>query len=320
METDIAVRDVASREFASREFADVTVIIPAYRAATTIGRALASVAAQTILPRTAIIVDDGSPDGTQAIAAAHRPHMNGVELIVIHQERAGAGAARNRAIQHARTRYIAFLDADDEWLAPKIERSMAVIEATDAVLVAHDSFEIREGRETRLNCAQKFETAKEAPYAELYRRGYIDTSTVVVRRDAVEAVGGFDTTLPNAQDLELWLAVLQKPGTPFVVFDEALSRYHITAGSIMSHIERRRRCCMTIARSYATALRAHPGSALASLWFRTLAVHYEVAMAHRAKADRTAACITLLRVPGSLVWATAGYLCGRPLVRHRELA
>jgi glycosyltransferase involved in cell wall biosynthesis len=291
--------------------ADVTVIVPAYRAAATIGRALASVAAQTLPPRAAVVVDDGSPDDTFGKAEAMRPRMAAVDLKVIRQVNEGPGAARNRALAEATTEYVAFLDADDEWLPEKIERSMAKIESGGYVLVAHDSLEVRDGRETRLDCAARFRAHADAPFVGLYRRGFIDTSTVVARRNAVMAAGGFDTTLANGQDFALWLAMLARPDARFLVFDEVLSRYHITSGSIMSHVERRRRCCMTIARRYVPALRDHPGSPLASLWFRTLAVHREAAAAHARRGAWLHALRTVALGPFNLVAASVAYLQGR---------
>ncbi len=297
------------------EFADVTVVMSAYCAEQTIARALSSVAAQTLRPRAAIVVDDGSPDHTGDAALACRGRMNGVELKIIRQDNAGAGAARNRALAEAETEYVAFLDADDEWLPQKMMRSMAHLVGSENLFVAHDCWQVRDGAETPIDCAIRFRAGRASPFAALYRRGFIVTATVVARRDAVLAAGGFDPSLPNAQDFELWLAMLKKPGARFEVFGDRLSRYHITSGSIMSHIDRRRRCCMEIARRYAPELKRHPGSALASLWFRTAAVHYEAFTAHRAKGDRIAALGTVLLFPASLLTATLSCLAGRKPVR-----
>jgi hypothetical protein len=123
--------------------------------------------------------------------------------------------------------------------------------------------------------------------------------------------GGFDVALANGQDFELWLAILQRPGTPFQVFDAPLAKYHRMPGSIMTHIERRRVCCIAIARRYAPALKAHPGSALASLWFRILAVHLEAASAHRTIGNTLAACLAIAKMPLVLISTTIGYIGNR---------
>jgi glycosyltransferase involved in cell wall biosynthesis len=294
------------------DFADVTVIVPAWRAAKTIDRALDSIAAQTLKPRAVVVVDDGSPDDTFSKARAWRDRFNGIRLVVLRQDNAGPGAARNRALAEARTEFVAFLDADDEWLPEKLARSMACMKSGDYVLVAHDSVEVDGDRVMPIDCARRFRAAGATPYVGLYRRGFIDTATVLARTDVVRAAGGFDATLPNGQDFALWLAMLADPGARFLVFDEALSRYHRTPGSVMSHIDRRRRCCMAIARRHVFDLRRHPGLPLASLWFRTVAVHKEAFDAHRARNDMIAAMRTLLALPANLIAASAAYLFGRP--------
>lgn len=290
--------------------ADITVIIPAYRAEKTIDRALRSVVAQTCQPRACVIVDDGSPDATLAAANSWQGRMDGIALTVIHQDNAGAGAARNRALLEAETRYVAFLDADDEWLPEKLTSSMARLTDPATVLVAHDSFSVEDGHETRLDCARRFNASAAAPFVGLYRRGYIDTATVVAKREAVLAAGGFDTGLPNAQDFDLWLAMLKDPAVKYEVFGDALSRYHITPGSIMSHVERRRRCCIDIALRYTPDLRRHPGSALASLWFRILAIHKEAMDAHVARHEPIRALRAALLAPLSLCCTTLRYFTG----------
>ena len=301
------------------ELTDVTVIVPAHRAAATIDRTLASIAAQTLPPKAVVVVDDGSDDDTYDAARRWEGRLGGAALSVFRQPHAGAGAARNRALKEAETEFVAFLDADDEWLPGKLERSMAEIRGTDNILVAHDSWQIEAGKETRIASARRFRAGIAAPFVALYRRGFIDTSTVVARRDAVRSEGGFDTTLPNAQDFELWLALLRRPGSKFHVFDEPLSRYHVTSGSIMSHIERRRRCCMEIAGRYVFDLRDHPGSPLLSLWFRALAAHFEAITAFRQRGEIAMLARTLLVLPANILAATFAYLTGRRPARRPGL-
>ena len=289
--------------------ADVSVIIPAYRAAATIGRALASVAAQTMRPKEAIVVDDGSDDGTAEAAQAAASIMAGIPLKVLTQPHGGAGAARNRALCEASGTYVAFLDADDEWLSEKLRRSMEHLEGTDNILVAHDGWFVGDDGETLIACAQRFREERD-PFVTLYRKGYIATCSVVARRDAVLAEG-FDESLPNAQDFELWLAMLREPGTRFLVFDDPLVRYHPSKSGITSHTGRRLTCSLEIARRYAPELRRHPGSALASLGFRVLAIHVEAFRAYRSLGNLTGMLRTVLVLPHNLIFAAASLL-GRP--------
>ncbi len=287
--------------------ADVSVIIPAYRAGATIRRALASVAAQTVKPAEVIVVDDGSDDATVDAARACADLMEGIELKVFSQPNRGAGAARNRALAEARGTYVAFLDADDEWLAAKLERSMAHLLDTKNVFVAHDGWIVSDGKETLNACAWRFRQGAD-PFVQLYRKGYIDTCSVVARRDAVEAAGGFDESLPNAQDFDLWLAMVREPGTPFEVFDEPLVRYHAGDTGIMGHTERRLACCLKIARRYAPDLRRRPGSALISLGYRVLALHIEAIAAYKKRQRFWALARTVLALPITLVRTGAWWM------------
>jgi glycosyltransferase involved in cell wall biosynthesis len=91
---------------------EITVVIPAYNAGHTLGRALSSIASQTQLPQAVIVVDDGSTDDTVAVVARHGIHQR-VPTRVISRRNAGVSAARNVGIREASTSHIALLDADD---------------------------------------------------------------------------------------------------------------------------------------------------------------------------------------------------------------
>ena len=286
------------------KFANVSVIVTAYQAAGTIGRTLASIAAQTLKPREVVVVDDGSADGTFEAAKAFSPHMNGIDLRIFRtDENRGAGAARNRAIEESVEPFLAFLDADDEWLPEKLERSMAVLDDSGAVLVAHDYLTGTGGDTRHHDCERRFLDSAD-PFVGLYRKGYIPSCSVVTRRETVLAAGGFDAGLRNAQDFDLWLAMLRKPDTPFLVFGEPLLRYHPQSGGIMSYTERRLQCGMAIAKRYYPDLKARPGSALMSLWFRIAALHGEAAAAHGRRRNIAGLLFALGLFPFRLLAAT----------------
>ena len=301
------------------EFADVSVIVAAYQAAGTVARTLQSIAAQTLKPREAVVVDDGSTDGTAEAAEAEAPRMNGIRLRVFRtDDNRGAGAARNRAIAESTEPWLAFLDADDEWLPEKLERTMSHLEGTDRVLAAHDYW-TGEGETARHHQCEKRFRGSPDPFVGLYRKGYIPSCSVVGRRDAVVAAGGFDPELRNAQDFDLWLAMLKQPGTPFLVFGEPLLRYHLTPGGIMSHTERRLRCGVAIAARYYPDLRARPGSALASLWFRVTALHLEALRVYGAQGNIVKLLLTVGLWPFRLAAATISCLMLPPAPRGRFL-
>lgn len=117
----------------------VSVVMPCYRCAKTIERAVASVAAQTNLPMELILVDDGSGDDTRAAlhALLGRYKSGWIRLVLLDQNQ-GAASARNAGWAAASQPYIAFLDADDAWHPRKIEIQYAYMDANpNVVLCGH---------------------------------------------------------------------------------------------------------------------------------------------------------------------------------------
>jgi len=301
-------------------FADVSVIVAAYQAAGTIGRALMSIAGQTVKPKEVVVVDDGSTDGTREAAEACAPDMQGIRLKVLRTEdNRGAGAARNRATAESSQPILAFLDADDEWLPAKLKRSLAVFDEGGPVLVAHDYLTSDGERQRHHHCERRFLEGAD-PFVQLYRKGYIASCSVVARRDAVIAAGGFDEGLRNAQDFDLWLAMLRKPGTRFRVFGEALLRYHATPGGIMSHTWRRLRCGLSIAARYLPDLKHRPGSPYMSLWYRITALHQEAIRAFGAKGEIGNLLVTAAVLPVNLIAVTLRCLAGAEPARGPKAA
>ncbi len=103
----------------------VSVIIPVYNGERYLGEAIASALGQTYPPLEVIVVDDGSTDGSAAIAQGcgspvRYDHQS-------HRPSGGAAAARNRGAELARGELLAFLDADDVWLPDKLARQVAAI-------------------------------------------------------------------------------------------------------------------------------------------------------------------------------------------------
>ena len=246
-------------------------------------------------PREVIVVDDGSPDETASVAESVRTELGETTLKIFRQDNLGAGAARNRAVREATSDYLAFLDADDEWLPEKLERSFGVLRSRNLGLVAHNHIAVNtDGTTALVECAASFRSGPD-PFVTLYLKGYLSTATLITRRDLVLKAGGFDENLLNAQDFELWLKILSDREVRFAVFDEYLMRYHVSESSIMTNTERRIRCCLIVAGRYATELKNRPGGVYRNLWFRTLIVHAEAFFAYRARGANVQAILTLFR-------------------------
>ena len=115
----------------------VDVIIPLYNKAETVGRTIESVLSQTMGDFHLIIVDDGSTDGS--VEAARR--FADSRITIVSQENQGPGAARNKGIELARARYVAFLDADDQWYPFYLDNAMKAIDQSELGFVGTTYFE-----------------------------------------------------------------------------------------------------------------------------------------------------------------------------------
>lgn len=208
----------------------VSVIIPAWRAAHTIRRAVDSLLAQTRPPYEILIIDDGSPDDI-----ALSLHSYGERVTLLRQPNGGAASARNRGLDLATGDLIAFLDADDYWEPCKLERQLALLKHQPEVgLTAASYYEEHPG-------APRVHPGP--PAAACFDRvvvnnGGVDllsvakkvwTSTVMVRREAL-STERFDTTLKTAEDVDLWLRVLMRH--PAYLLSEPLATCVLEPGSL----------------------------------------------------------------------------------------
>lgn len=209
--------------------APVSVLIPAYNAAPTLARALDSVAAQTLRPAEVIVVDDGSADGTAAVAAAH---PLGVRLLA-HEANRGSPAALRTALAAAGHDLVAFLDADDEWLPGKLAAQMAALaETPDAAMIATGFANIApDGRQRWTYGAEPAAREGAEFWKALLEHSMVAKPSVLTRVSLIERAGGPDPALAVAEDQDLWirLALLG----PVRYLPQVLLRVHDAPASLM---------------------------------------------------------------------------------------
>jgi glycosyltransferase involved in cell wall biosynthesis len=130
------------------KIAEVSVIIPCYKCSQSIGRAVASVAAQTLPPREVILVDDCSEDETlNVLYGLQAAYPTDWIQVIAGVENCGPGTARNVGWEAARQPYVAFLDADDSWHPQKIEVQYGWMRAhPEVALSGHACRVIKKGK------------------------------------------------------------------------------------------------------------------------------------------------------------------------------
>lgn len=200
------------------------VVIPAKNARLFIGAALESVAAQHVKPAEVVVVDDGSTDGTGEIARTF-----GVTVVTVSSSE-GVSAARNRGILATTAPFIAFLDADDEWLPDHAQRLLLALNEADVLLASSgaEMFGAMNGRvDTQLPAGEPLDM-KDA----LLRRNPIVQSTVIVARHAISAAGGYDEKLTLSEDYDLWNRIAEHGH--FVYVDHTTVRRRIHHEQAMS--------------------------------------------------------------------------------------
>jgi len=182
----------------------VSVVIPVYQRTGLLQDSLDSVFAQTIDDWEVIVVaDHRSTDEITSLTDTYDDDR----LRVIVDEDGGVSNARNAGISKAEGEFIAFLDSDDIWHPEKLERQLERFEEGDGsdLGLVYTGFVHHElgGQQWE----RRPEVSEDAYVKQLESDHVHPPSTVVVRRDCLENVGGFDSELPTREDYELWIRV-----------------------------------------------------------------------------------------------------------------
>lgn len=165
--------------------ASVSVVIPCYRCAQTIERAVESVAVQSVLPAEVILVDDASGDGTRALlqAISKRYAPGWIKLVLLDQN-LGAGSARNAGWATSTQTFIAFLDADDAWHPRKIEVQYGYMTAHPKVAMSGHGFRLlKQGDQPDWPVSLGTEAAQSIGKWEMLLSNRFVTPSVMIKRD-----------------------------------------------------------------------------------------------------------------------------------------
>jgi glycosyltransferase involved in cell wall biosynthesis len=191
----------------------ISVVIPLYNKKNAIKDALDSVFNQTFLPDEIVIINDGSTDGSEKIVEL----LNHPLVTLIHQKNAGVSAARNKGINTAKNEWIAFLDADDVWMPNYLKEITDLLPSFPESSVLATAYALQDSSGNRspiiLN-KLPFEGQRGVltNYFQVAACSHppLWSSAIVVKKSALQAVGGFPVGIKSGEDLLTWARLAVK--------------------------------------------------------------------------------------------------------------
>lgn len=219
----------------------ISVVIPLYNKEKQIAHTLQSVLNQTFQDFEIVIVDDGSTDGS----VAEVKKFTDPRIRLICQKNAGVSAARNRGIEEAKSDLIAFLDADDEWKPEYLTTQYHLYQKYPECSVYACNYEFRDSKgKVTLTIIRKLPFKGEdgilSNYFEVASCSHppLWTSAVMVKKQAIQAIGGFPIGIKSGEDLLTWarLAVYGK-----IAYSRSVQAiYNLGEGYILTNLPPRR--------------------------------------------------------------------------------
>ncbi len=230
----------------------VSINLCCYKAEPYLEETLASVFAQSCDDYELVIVNDGSPDGTESIV---RRHLAAGRHIVYHrQENAGLGAARNKAMELSSGEFIAILDQDDLWEPSKLERQLRLFSRPEVGFVGSDAWRIDATGRLLGRYSERNPLRRGRILEALFLYNFVPCAAALMRRSAIERAGGFfRPDFRIAEEYELFLRLAERFEFDFV--EDPLVRIRVHAESAGWDCARERE---ELRRAYAECLARHP--------------------------------------------------------------
>ena len=236
----------------------VSVVTPAYNTERFLAAALDSALAQTFRDFEIVLIDDGSTDGTGAIAARYAAEY-GPRIRIVHQGNQGLCGARNAALQITRGKYVALLDADDEWLPQHLAESVAALEKDPQAGFVHANIERIDARGNVLQVPRRYWREDDDVFARLFlREEHVSCPTVVFRRELIGQLGGFDPRFNRlgCEDRDLWLRFAAERKVVFLPTVHA--RYRLHDANVSANLEKMQRARLLLVEKFAQTPQGRP--------------------------------------------------------------
>lgn len=205
----------------------VSVITPSYNAESHLPKTIESVFAQTYKNWEMLIVDDCSPDNTNRLIESYVKQDGRIKLIKL-EKNSGAAVARNKAIELAQGRYIAFLDSDDRWLPHKLEAQISFMQKKDIAF----SYTAYDKINEQGNIIGTVGVPDKVAYTDLLKVCSIGCLTAMYDTKKLGKV--YMPLIRKRQDLGLWLRILKKVPYAYGI-QQPLARYQVRPDSISAN-------------------------------------------------------------------------------------
>lgn len=232
-----------SVELAGKDAGLVSIVIPCYGQAHFLPDALNSVLAQTHGAFEVIVVNDGSPDGTDAVVAAYAARDSRVRTFK--QKNQGLSGARNAGLALARGGFVVFLDADDTLFPKALASGLEALRANPKAAFAAGRFQFMGHFREPIPNPLEIGRIIGDPYTALLRVNQIAVPAMVLfRRSIFAEVGTFDPTTTPAEDYDLYLRITRR--YPICTHDAMVAGYRQYGGGLSANAGRMGRALMRV--------------------------------------------------------------------------
>jgi glycosyltransferase involved in cell wall biosynthesis len=206
-----------------------SVIIAAYQAVDFVSVAIGSALDQTVSPLEVVVCDDGSDDDTVDAVKSY-----GERVTLVRREHGGEGAAKNSAARAAKGDFVVILDADDRWLAERLEALGELGAARpDLDILTTDAWIEADARRIRRAYNEGWRFAAENQRLAILERNFV-FGHAAVRRETLLRAGGFDESISRTTDWDCWLRMIYA-GSRVGLVDEPLAIYRLHGDALSGH-------------------------------------------------------------------------------------
>lgn len=218
----------------------ISVVVPVYNGEKTIKETLESVLNQTLSDFELIVINDGSQDSTLEFVSS----LKDLRIKVFSYPNAGLAASRNRGLKLASSDYISFIDADDIWTAEKLETQYKALQENPQAAVAYSWTDYIDDSSQFLRQGSHI-TVNGNVYAKLLVIDFLENgSNALIRKQTLIEVGGFDESLPAAEDWDIFLKLAAQ--YLFIAVPSTQILYRISVNSMSANVVRQEAACVKV--------------------------------------------------------------------------